>query len=81
MNRIGAANEDKDPFWQDEERARRVVKTVSVVRCALGPLVLFGLLFGTAFWDPAAATTHVADYFPAGYVNAASVLEEHVQSF
>jgi hypothetical protein len=80
MNRIGAAKDDKDPFWQDEERARRVVKTMTIVRCALGPLVLFGLLFGTAFWDPA-ATTHVADYFPAAYVNAAGVLEEHVQSF
>jgi hypothetical protein len=39
------------------------------------------LLFGTAFWDPAAPTAHVADYFPAGYVNAAGVLEAHVQSF
>jgi hypothetical protein len=81
MNRIGAANDDKDPFWQDEERARRVVTAVGVVRCALGPIVLFGLLLGTAFWEPAAASTQAADYFPAGYVNAAGVLEEHVQSF
>jgi hypothetical protein len=81
MNRIGAANDDKDPFWRDEERASRVVKTVGIVRCALGPLVLFGLLFGTASWDPASATTHVANYFPAGYVNAAGALEDHVQAF
>jgi hypothetical protein len=82
MNRIGAANEDKDPFWQDEERARRVVTAVSLVRCALGPVVLFGLLLGTAFWDPAAATIQTAEYFPAAYVNAsAAVLEEHVQAF
>ncbi len=82
MNRIGAANEDKDPFWQDEERAARIVKAVSLVRCALGPLVLFGLLLGTAFWDPAAPTVQTAEYFPAAYVNAAvAVLDEHVQTF
>jgi hypothetical protein len=81
MNRTGAANDDKDPFWQDEERARKIVRRARIVRCALGPVVLFGLLFGTAFWDPAATTAHVADYFPAGYVNAADVLEAHVQAF
>ena len=81
MNRTPAANDDKDAFWQDEERASRIVNTVSIVRCALGPLVLFGLLFGTAFWDPASATTHVADYSSTSYVSEGAVLEDNIRTF
>lgn len=79
--RTAAANDDKDAFWRDEERARRIVKMVGIVRCALGPLVLFGLLFGTAFWDPASATTHAGDYASAGYVNEAAALEDNIRTF
>jgi hypothetical protein len=57
---------------------------LSIVRCALGPLVLFGLLFATAHWEPTGASAQLAgevQYFPAAYANASQAIEEHVQAF
>jgi hypothetical protein len=76
------AKDDRHELWQDEARARRFVMAVGIARCVMGPLVLFGLLLSTAHWEPAAAA-HTAhpDYFPAHYVNAANVVDDHIQAF
>ena len=87
MDKTVARNDDKDPFWKDEAHAQRVVRRVSLARCVLGPVVIFGFLLATAHWEPASASPQnvaahsTAGYFPAGYVNSASKLEEHVQAF
>ena len=87
MDKRNLVKESADAFCEDEARAERLVKRVSLARCVLGPVVILGFLIGTAHWEPASASARQAlaaghiDYFPANYVNAASTIEDHVQAF
>jgi hypothetical protein len=75
-----AENDGRESMWSDEARVRRFMNLISFTRCVVGPLVLFGLLVGSIYWEPAAESAHAA-YFPAQYANAASAAEDHVQAF
>ena len=82
MAERGLAKDGRHEMWQDEARARRFVVAVGVARCVMGPVLLFGLLLATAHWEPAAASQAAhADYFPAQYVNASTVVEDPIQAF
>ena len=87
MDKRNLANDGQAALSEDEAHAERLVKRVSLARCVLGPVVILGFLIGTAHWEPASASAQQAlaaghiDYFPAGYVNAASTIEDHVQAF
>ena len=63
---------------EEEARAKRIVTFMGLV----GPLILVGLLLWTAHWDASMnAQTVRQDYFPSYYVNAATMVEDHVQAF
>jgi hypothetical protein len=75
-----------------EKKAERIVSCVATLRVVL-PVALITMIFASGQLAPKPAEVATlganvqpiaqpaTDYFPAGYVNQATVVEDHVQNF
>jgi hypothetical protein len=78
MKRFSVVKSADNGIEKEEARAKRLVMFMGLV----GPVTLVGLLLWIVHWDASMnAQTVRQEYFPSHYVNAATVVEDHVQAF
>jgi hypothetical protein len=78
MKRFCGMNGQNKAESKEEAMARRLVTFMGLI----GPVTLVGLVLWIVHWDASInARTAQTNYFPSHYVNAASVLEDHIQAF
>jgi hypothetical protein len=78
MKRFSVVKSADNGIDKEEAWAKRVITFMGLI----GPVTLVGLLLWIVHWDASMnAQTVRQDYFPAHYVNAATVVEDHVQAF
>ena len=78
MKRFSVVKSADNGIDKEEAWARRVVMFMGLI----GPVTLIGLFLWIVHWDASMnAQTVRQDYFPSHYVNAATMVDDHVQAF